>query len=73
MHARADSGAETLNFSPTNVTEVLREACHQGSALAEARQIGFQPAIRGSIRRDGTQEQERHPSPESGTNNEAGL
>jgi heavy metal sensor kinase len=43
--ARADSGAETLNFSPTNVTEVLREACHQGSALAEAKQIGFQEQI----------------------------
>jgi heavy metal sensor kinase len=43
--ARADSGAETLRFSPTNVTEVLREACHQGSALAEAKQIGFQEQI----------------------------
>jgi heavy metal sensor kinase len=43
--ARADSGAETLHFSPTNVTEVLREACHQGSALAEAKQIGFQEEI----------------------------
>src|ERR1700722_14478991 len=43
--ARADSGAETLHFSPTNVTEVLREACHQGSALAEAKQIGFQEQI----------------------------
>ena len=43
--ARADSGAETLHFSDTNVTEVLREACHQGSALAEAKQIGFQEQI----------------------------
>lgn len=43
--ARADSGAETLHFSPTNVSEVLREACHQGSALAEAKQIGFQEQI----------------------------
>jgi heavy metal sensor kinase len=43
--ARADSGAETLHFSPTNVTEVLREACHQGSALAEAKQIVFQEQI----------------------------
>ncbi|HEV2523135.1 MAG TPA: ATP-binding protein [Candidatus Acidoferrales bacterium] len=39
--ARADSGAETLQFTPTNVAEVLREACDQGSALAEAKQIAF--------------------------------
>src|SRR3984957_5937412 len=45
--ARADSGAETLHFHPTNVTEVLREACHQGSALAEAKQIGFEAHING--------------------------
>ena len=43
--ARADSGAETLHFSPTNVGEVLREACHQGSALAEAKQVAFQEKI----------------------------
>src|SRR5580704_6797304 len=43
--ARADSGAETLHFAATNVSEVLREACHQGSALAEAKQIGFQEQI----------------------------
>jgi heavy metal sensor kinase len=45
--ARADSGAETLHFSRTNVTDVLREACHQGSALAEAKQIGFREQIAG--------------------------
>jgi heavy metal sensor kinase len=45
--ARADSGAETLHFTNTNVAEVLREACHQGSALAEAKQIGFQERISG--------------------------
>jgi two-component system, OmpR family, heavy metal sensor histidine kinase CusS len=43
--ARADSGAETVRFTPTNVAEVLREACHQGSALAEAKQIAFQEEI----------------------------
>ncbi len=43
--ARADSGAETLHFAPTNVSEVLHEACYQGSALAEAKQIGFQEQI----------------------------
>jgi heavy metal sensor kinase len=45
--ARADSGAETLRFSATNVAEVLREACHQGSALAEAKQVAFQEQISG--------------------------
>jgi len=45
--ARADSGAETLHFTNTNVAEVLREACHQGSALAEAKQIGFRERISG--------------------------
>jgi heavy metal sensor kinase len=45
--ARADSGAETLRFVPTNVTEVLREACHQGSALAEVKQVAFQEQISG--------------------------
>jgi heavy metal sensor kinase len=45
--ARADSGAETLHFSATNLAEVLREACHQGSALAEAKQIAFQEEIPG--------------------------
>ncbi len=45
--ARADSGAETLHFAATNVAEVLREACHQGSALAEAKQIAFQEQISG--------------------------
>lgn len=43
--ARADSGSETLHFTNTNVTEVLREACHQGSALADAKQIGFHEQI----------------------------
>src|SRR5579863_8861088 len=45
--ARADSGAETLHFAATNVAEVLREACYQGSALAEAKQIAFQEQISG--------------------------
>jgi signal transduction histidine kinase len=29
------------------VAEVLREACHQGSALAEAKQVGFKEHING--------------------------
>jgi heavy metal sensor kinase len=45
--ARADSGTETLHFAPTDVTEVLHEACHQGSALAEAKQIAFKEQIPG--------------------------
>lgn len=45
--ARADSGAETLKFAPTNVGEILREACHQGTALAEAKQVAFQEQIAG--------------------------
>jgi heavy metal sensor kinase len=43
--ARADSGSEMLHFTSTDVAEVLREACHQGSALAEAKQIAFQEQI----------------------------
>ena len=43
--ARADSGTETPRFAATNVTDVLREACHQGSALAEAKQIAFAEKI----------------------------
>ncbi len=45
--ARTDCGAEILQFAPTDVTEVLREACQQGSALAEAKQIEFRSLIPG--------------------------
>jgi heavy metal sensor kinase len=45
--ARADSGAEALHFSATNIAEVLREACHQGNALADAKRIAFQEQIPG--------------------------
>jgi heavy metal sensor kinase len=43
--ARADSGSEAPHFAATNIADVLREACHQGSALAEAKQIAFQEHI----------------------------
>src|SRR5713101_5457464 len=43
--ARADSGAETLQLIPVNVTEIVREACDQGSALAEAKQVAFREQI----------------------------
>jgi heavy metal sensor kinase len=43
--ARADCGAETLHFAPTNVADVLSEACRQGGALAEAKQVEFQEDI----------------------------
>ena len=43
--ARADSGAETLHFTATNVAEVLREAAIRAAALAEAKQIVFQERV----------------------------
>ncbi len=45
--ARADCGVESLQFAPTNVGEILREACHQGNALAEAKQVAFHEQISG--------------------------
>jgi signal transduction histidine kinase len=45
--ARTDCGAEILQFAPADVAEVLREACQQGSALAEAKQIEFRSQIPG--------------------------
>lgn len=43
--ARADSGAEALQFAPVNLTDTLREVCRQGRALAQAKQINFQEQI----------------------------
>ena len=43
--ARADGGKETLRFNPTDVVDVLRDVCHQGTALAEAKQILFQQQL----------------------------
>jgi heavy metal sensor kinase len=43
--ARADSGAETLQLTRVNVTEIVREACDQGSALAEAKHVVFREQV----------------------------
>lgn len=39
--ARADYGAETLQLAPTNLAEIVRDACGQGATLAEAKKIDF--------------------------------
>jgi heavy metal sensor kinase len=39
--ARADAGVETLQHSPLNVADCLREACKDGQILAEAKQLKF--------------------------------
>jgi heavy metal sensor kinase len=43
--ARADYGAETLQLATTDLAEVVREACGQGAALAESKQIEFHNQI----------------------------
>lgn len=39
--ARADAGVETLQHSPVNVADCLRDACKNGQILAEAKQLRF--------------------------------
>lgn len=39
--ARADAGVETLQYSPVDVAECLREACEDGQILAEAKRLKF--------------------------------
>src|SRR6516162_460325 len=39
--ARADAGVETLQRSPLNLAECLRDACKDGQILAEAKQLKF--------------------------------
>ncbi len=43
--ARADSGAEALQFRRVDFAESFREACRQGRTLAEVKQIGFEEQI----------------------------
>jgi heavy metal sensor kinase len=43
--ARADSGAEALQFAPVDLSETVRETCRQGRILAQAKQISFQEQI----------------------------
>jgi heavy metal sensor kinase len=39
--ARTDSSAEPIPFTRLNLSEIVREVCTQGSALAEAKQVAF--------------------------------
>jgi heavy metal sensor kinase len=39
--ARTDSGAESIPFARVNLSEIVREVCAQGSALAEGKQVAF--------------------------------
>src|SRR6516162_4455659 len=39
--ARADAGVETLQRTPLNLAECLRDACKDGQILAEAKQLKF--------------------------------
>src|SRR5207245_8537236 len=43
--ARVDSGAETLNLTPTDMNTVVSDACRRSKPLAEAKQIHFDCAI----------------------------
>jgi heavy metal sensor kinase len=43
--ARADSGAESLERARINMVECIEEACLEGKALAETKQIGLQAAL----------------------------
>src|ERR1035437_6383799 len=39
--ARTDSSAEPIPFTRLNLSEIVREVCTQGSALAEGKQVAF--------------------------------
>jgi heavy metal sensor kinase len=43
--ARADCGAEALQSGPLNLSEIVREVCNQGSALAEGKQVAFREQL----------------------------
>ena len=43
--ARADAGVETLQHTPVNLAQCLREACEDGKILAEAKQLTFAEVI----------------------------
>jgi heavy metal sensor kinase len=45
--ARADAGVETLQHTPVNLAECLRETCNDGRILAEAKQLKFAANIDG--------------------------
>ena len=43
--ARTDHGVEQLQFETVNLGEIVKEACNQGSILAESKQIQFREQI----------------------------
>jgi heavy metal sensor kinase len=43
--ARADAGVETLQHTPINLAECLRDACKDGGILADAKQLTFKEDI----------------------------
>jgi signal transduction histidine kinase len=45
--ARADSGAEALDFVPMDLVESLREACCQGQTLAQTKTLAFRLQLPG--------------------------
>jgi len=46
--ARADAGVETLQYSPLNLAECLRDACKDGRIFADAKQLTFVENIESS-------------------------
>ena len=46
--ARADAGVETLQRTPLNLAECLRDACKDGKILADSKQLTFTEAIESS-------------------------
>jgi heavy metal sensor kinase len=46
--ARADAGVETLQHTPINLAECLRDACKDGKILADAKQLTFKEDIESS-------------------------
>ena len=43
--ARADYGAEVLQFETVDLAGIVRETCHQGKILAESKQVDFREQI----------------------------
>ena len=43
--ARADAGVESLQRTPVNLADCLREACNDGRVLADAKQVSFKENI----------------------------
>ncbi len=43
--ARTDSGADSIPLARVNLSEIVREVCTQGSALAEGKQVAFHESL----------------------------